>query len=279
MSNHGVSSARKYTASSTVSSEPQVSAPAYFQQKRPDLPEIPASGLARLDKTGHKPDSQGLPLSLLLSGWQQFKNSSFYLPAAYLLMVNALTLLGLAIYSQFIQLTVVNLQITGQIIFIGLWAAIVGAVVMALNSLKKWHVQQRYVLLKPLALQIWEQLDELNIYIGRVQKICQTTEKPAAPSLMKYLDNYYEKSVSLNKTLQKIKLFLDNSQFDQLLSQYNATSSEFRDKLTELIALLSDQPAAQAPCQPVLQALTPICLAVDQHHQTIARQVGRIIRY
>lgn len=217
--------------------------------------------------------------ALTCSGWQQFRQSSLYLPGFYILLVSTLTGAALFIYSQFIDLTFINAQVVSQIIFIFLWSSVVAGAMMLLGSLKAWQIQQRHTALKPIALTLWDQLDALQALLSRVQSVCQSTDKPACAALMKCLDHYYEQSVSTNKDLQKIKLFLNHQKFDQLLADYDSTSKEFRDKLSDLIGLLTGQPYEQQSCKAVLQRLAPLCSRIDQYHQAICQQLIGIIRY
>ncbi|WP_026470242.1 hypothetical protein [Alkanindiges illinoisensis] len=279
MINHGISGNKNFRVSSDKAI--LLSSATYFYQKQQALPETGKIGRNIFTQTyqGLNTNTLKLPDFFRLKYWQDFKYSNISMPALYCALLSILTASGMAIYSQFINLSTIKLEMAGQLILISLWAAIVAGVIIVLKALKSWRLQQHYAPLKPVVLQVWNQLDELNAYIERIQKTCQTSEKPVPATLMKCLDNYYEKTICFNKELQKIKLFIDDKQFDQLLDQYQAISKAFRDQLTRLIALLSDQPYETNPCNLVLQNLVPLYLSLDQYHQAIAKQLIQIIRY
>ncbi len=279
MINHGISGNKNFRVSSDKAT--LLSSATYFYQKQQVSAET-----GKISRDIFRQPHQGLNTNTLkwpdffrLKYWEDLKYSNISMPALYCVLLSILTAIGVAIYSHFINLSTINLEMAGQLILISLWAAIVAGVIIVIKALKSWRLQQHYAPLKPVVLQVWNQLEELNAYIERIQETCQTSEKPAPATLMKCLDNYYEKTVCFNKELQKIKLFLSNKQFDQLIAQYQANSKVFRDQLSRLIALLSDQPYEKNPCNLVLQTLTPICSSLDQHHQAIAKQLIQIIRY
>ena len=280
MLNHGISEDKNFAKHQTASFIKQPQATHFFNES---VIKNSESGVAAVVDPVIAPELSMqahliLPGQIVVTGWQKFKNSIMYLPSLYLILVAMLTSMGLVTYSQLTNLTAVNIQSAGQMIFIFLWAAIVAGAVMLLSRLKIWQAQRRYAPLKLVALYMWDQLDALNECVDRIQNTCQTSEKPTRATLMKCLDNYYEKSVSFHKDLQKIKLVLNDSQFNQLLINYNTDSKIFRDRLAELIVSLADQPHDQNPCKLLLDALTPLCLRIDQYHQAIAKQLGKIIR-
>lgn len=195
------------------------------------------------------------------------------------MLVIALTGLGLFLYSRVVDFNRLSLQLTTNIIYILLWAAVLSLPIISVVIINRWKAYNRYKSAKALSLLGWTQLEELCSYILKVQNACQADETPECSTLIKCLDNYYEKYTIFYAELRKINLFVNDQSFDHLMAQYELVSQNFRVSLNDLIIAMKTQHCQQEQSTPLIKDILSLTEHMNHHHQLISQALIRIMRY
>lgn len=132
MFNHGISGNKNFRVSSDKAT--LLSSATYFYQKQQVSAETGkiSRDIFRLPHQGLNTNTLKWPDFFRLKYWQDLKYSNISMPALYCVLLSILTAIGVAIYSHFINLSTINLEMAGQLILISLWAAIVAGVIIGL---------------------------------------------------------------------------------------------------------------------------------------------------
>lgn len=211
--------------------------------------------------------------------WVKINGSSLFLLIIYCLLVITLTSLGLFFYSKVVDFNGLSLQLTTNIIYIFIWAALLSLPIISLLIINRWKAYNRYKSVKSLSLLCWAQLEELCDYPLKVQKACQANETPECSTLIKCLDNYYEKYTAFHAEMRKINLFIDDHTFDHLMQQYELVSQNFRLTLNDLIISMNHHNLKQEPCIQLIENLLAVTENMSHYHQLLSKALIRIMRY